>query len=115
MDRRVELEWLTDKPLAEVRVWATTKLLPALAHYGYRVEQQSADHILLTRRRSAWWLIPFSVIAFWLSPDERGYVSVDFPASSGPQSRMEVVGNVPAKIRRILLDLPGCREVFSRR
>lgn len=114
MDRRVELEWLTDRPLADVRNWATTRLLPALAHYGFRVEQQSADHILLTRRRSAWWLVPFSVLAFLLSPDERGYVSLSFAGEPGRQSRMQVVGNVPARIRRILLDLPGCREVFSR-
>lgn len=27
---------------------------------------------------------------------------------------MTVLGNVPAKIRRILLDVPGCTEVFTR-
>jgi hypothetical protein len=114
MDRKAELEWITARPIDAVRAWAESKLLPALAHYGFRVEQRTADSVLLTRRRTAWWLAFFSVIAFWLSPDERGYVSVSFSADADAASRMMVTGNVPAKIRRILLDMPGCTEVFSR-
>jgi hypothetical protein len=114
MDRQVELEWVTARPLEAVRAWAESKLLPALKHYGFRPEQRTTDSILLTRRRTAWWLVFFSVLAFWLSPDERGYVSVSFSAGPGSTSRMTVLGYVPAKIRRILLEMPGCTEVFAR-
>lgn len=115
MSRSDEVLWETARPIADVQAWAESTLIPAFRQYGFRIEQRTTDSILLVRRRSAWWLIFFSIIAFWLSPDEKGHISVSFSTASEGTSRMTVLGDLPAKVRRILLELPGCSEVFRRR
>lgn len=109
-----ELEWIRSEPVAETRAWAESKLFPVFRQYGFRAVQETDQVVLFSRRRTAWWLALFSVVAFWLSPDEKGQIMVSFMDAPGGGSRMTVFGDVPAPVRRVLLDMPGCRETFSR-
>lgn len=115
MTRPVELVWDSNRPLSEMQAWAESTLLAALRQYGFRVEQRTTDSILLLRRRSAWWLVFFSFLAFLLSPDEKNHISISFSTTSEGASRMVTLGDLPPKIRRILLELPGCTQVPTRR
>lgn len=74
----MQLEWATSRPVGQTRAWAESRLLPALAGYRFRLYRHTVDGIDLARRRTAWWLVPFSIIAYWLSPDEREFVSISF-------------------------------------
>lgn len=111
MASATELVWAADRSPDRVRAWAHDVLLPALRTYGFRVDRQSESTILLIRRRSAWWLIPFSVLAFWLSPQRMEQISLVFSAQDSTRGQMTVLGALPNKVREILLGLPGCREV----
>lgn len=111
MASATEPVWTADRPVDQIRAWAQRVLLPALRTYGFRVERESQSAVLLIRRRSAWWLLPFSVLAFWLSPQQKDQVSLSFSAQDALHGRMAVLGEIPAKVRAILLDLPGCSEV----
>lgn len=114
MSASVELEWTAAEPVTELRAWAEARLFPALSQFGFRVVRGNDGAVVFARRRTAWWLAFFSVLAFWLSPDEKRTIIVSFERVGADSSRINVFGDVPPQVRKVLLDVPGCHEVFSR-
>lgn len=103
----MDVRWDFAGSTEDARAWADSTLIPAFTQYGFREEQRSADSVLLLRKRTAWWLAIFSVIAFWLSPDARDRVFISFTTTSETSTRIAVSGDLPGRLRRILLDIPG--------
>lgn len=115
MSTPIQLEWIAARPVAQTRVWAESKLFPVFAQYGFRVARVSDDVVVFSRRRTAWWLALISVLAYWLSPDEKAQITVTFAGHAVEGSRMTVFGDVPAPVRKVLLEIPGCQETLSSR
>ena len=106
MARRTDFLWRTSRSLEQTRSWALTSLVPVLLDWGFRVDRQSSDAILLVRRRSPWRLAFVSWLAFLLGPRDNEDIVVTFGSPAPGISQMRVVGDVPGRITDVLRALP---------
>lgn len=106
----VAWEWRATRSLSDLRAWAAAKLFPVFERYGFRIMRRSDHLIIFERRRAAWWLVFISVVAFWLSPNLKQRISVSFTVISPSESCITVLGDIPAKMLRVLGEVPGSRR-----
>ncbi len=106
MTSPVQLSLTTSRPVTEMIRWVETSVARVLRTYGYRVTASGAESVTLTRAGGrAWWLLPFSSLAFWWSDRPAAQVVFLIDATPGG-SRTRVIGNLPVRMSRILAEMP---------
>jgi hypothetical protein len=104
----VNVTWTTARPAADVRRWVGSSMVDTLRRYGYRVESDTPDELVLTHRApSSWPLLLFSVFAYLLSQHRSYQVVFKFLTTPEGLTRLLVIGDLPAKVADVLRDLPG--------
>lgn len=114
MLKKVNIAWRSSRPLDSVRSWVTGSLMDTLRRAGYRLENETStansvggapgtEWVLVKKERSPL-LLPFSLLAFWLSTS-RYTVLLSLSELADGRSELLVAGDVPSRLAKLLKEL----------
>jgi hypothetical protein len=114
MLRKVNIAWRSHRPLESVRSWVNGSLLDTLHRAGYKLENQTptasttggspGTEWVLVRSERSLFLLPFSILAFWLATS-RYNVLISLSELADGRSELLVAGDVPGRLAKLLKQL----------
>lgn len=104
----INFVWTTSRPLADVRLWASTSVVNVLRKAGYRVRSDTTEELVMSHRAPwSWPILPFRLIAFWPTSQRSYQVVFKFYITADGKTQMPVTGELPNQVSSVLRELPG--------